>query len=114
MCNWYYFSNVFYKSNDTLPRNGKTITKSFFLAVNVTGFSVSLLLRKYLMQLSINLIGNAFFSNISFEWHTSECNLEKWERTENVWNNDVKIKPTLDSSEMKLLKFEYTPPLHPF
>ena len=58
-------------SSDNLPRNGKTITKSFFSAVNVTGFSVSLLLRMFLMQLSINLIGNAFFFNISFKWHTS-------------------------------------------
>ena len=60
------------KSSDNLPRNGKTLTKSFLSAVNVTGFSVSLLLRKFLMQLSINLIGNAFFFNISFKWHTSE------------------------------------------
>ena len=49
------------RSSDNLPRNGNTITKSFFSAVNVTGFSVTLLLRKSLMQLSINLIGNAFF-----------------------------------------------------
>ena len=34
------------KSSDHLRRNGKTITKSFFSAVNVTGFSVSLLLTK--------------------------------------------------------------------
>ena len=54
-------------SSDNLPRNGKTITKSFFSAVNVTGFSVSLLLRMFLMQLSISLIGNAFFFNISFK-----------------------------------------------
>ena len=54
-------------SSDNLPRNGKTITKSFFSVVNVTGFSVSLLLRMFLMQLSINLIGNAFFFNISFK-----------------------------------------------
>ena len=47
------------KSSDNLPRNGKTITKSFFSAVNVTGFSVSLLLTKFLVQLYINLIGNA-------------------------------------------------------
>ena len=37
-----------------------TISKFFFSAVNVTGFSVRLLLRKLLIQLSINLIGNAF------------------------------------------------------
>ena len=61
------------------------------------------------MQLSINLIGNVFFFNISFKWHTSEWNLEKSETIENVWNKKVKIKPTLYSSEMKLLKFEYTP-----
>ena len=96
------------KSSDNLPRNGKTITKSFFSAVNLTGFSVSLLLRKFLMQLFINLIGNAFFFNIPFKWHTSEWNLEKSETKENVWNNKVKIKPTLYSPEMKLLKFEYT------
>ena len=47
------------KSSDALPRNGKT--KCFFSAVNMTGFSVILLLRKFLMQLSISLIGNAFF-----------------------------------------------------
>ena len=55
------------KSRDNFPINGKTITKSFFSAVNVTDFSVSLLLRKVLMQLSISLIGNAFFFNISFK-----------------------------------------------
>ena len=55
------------KLSDNFPRNGKTITKSFFSAVNVTGFSVSRLLRKFLMQLSINLIGNAFFFNSSFK-----------------------------------------------
>ena len=50
------------KSSDNLPKNGKTITRSFFSSVNVTDFSVSLLLRKFLMQLPINLIGKAFFS----------------------------------------------------
>ena len=55
------------KSSDNFPRNGQTITKSLFSAVNVTGFSVSLLLRNFLMQLSMNLIGNAFFFNISFK-----------------------------------------------
>ena len=30
------------KSSDNLPRNGKTITKSFFSGVNVTGFLVTL------------------------------------------------------------------------
>ena len=49
------------KSSDNLPRNGKTITKSFFSSVNVTGFSVSLLLRKFLMQLSINMTRIAFY-----------------------------------------------------
>ena len=49
------------KSSYVLPRNSKTITTSFFSAVDVTGFSVSLLLRKLLMRLSINLIGHAFF-----------------------------------------------------
>ena len=34
------------KSSDNLPRNGKTITKSFFSAIDVTGFSVSLLIEK--------------------------------------------------------------------
>ena len=97
------------KSSYNLPRNGKTITKSFFPAVNVTGFSVSLLLRKFFMQLSINLIGNSFFFNISFKWNTSESNLEKSQTTENVRNNKVKSKPTLYSLEMKLLKFESTP-----
>ena len=61
------------------------------------------------MHLSINLIGNAFFLNITFKWHTSEWNLEKPKTIENGLNNKVKIKPTLYSSEMKLLKFEYTP-----
>ena len=37
------------KSRDNFPRNYKTITKSFFSAVNETGFSVSLLLRKFLI-----------------------------------------------------------------
>ena len=32
-----FFINVL-KSSDNLPRNGKTISKSFFSAVNVTGF----------------------------------------------------------------------------
>ena len=49
------------KSSDNLPKNGKTITRSFFSPVNVTDFSVSLLSRKFLMQLPINLIGKAFF-----------------------------------------------------
>ena len=68
------------------------MTKSFFLAVNVTGFSVSLF-EKY-FDATINLIGNAFFFNISFKWHTSKWNLEKSKTIENVWNNQVKIKPT--------------------
>ena len=55
------FFNRVLKSSDNLPRNGKTITKYFSSAVNETGFSVSILLRKLLMQLSVNLIGNAFF-----------------------------------------------------
>ena len=49
------------KSSDNVPRNGKTTAKSFLSAVNMTSFSVSQLLRKFLMQLSINLIGNVFF-----------------------------------------------------
>ena len=61
------FFKVSLKSSDNLPRNGKTITKSIFSNVNVTGFSVSFLLRKPLMHLSINLIGNAFFLNIYFK-----------------------------------------------
>ena len=61
------FFKVSLKSSDNLPRNGKTITKSIFSDVNVTGFSVSFLLRKPLMHLSINLIGNAFFLNIYFK-----------------------------------------------
>ena len=52
------------KSSDNLPINAKTITKFSFSPVSVAGFSVNLLLRKFLMQLSINLIGNAFFFNI--------------------------------------------------
>ena len=35
-----------FKSSDTLPKYGKVISKSFFSAINVTGFSVSYLLRK--------------------------------------------------------------------
>ena len=54
-------------SSDNFQRNGKTITKFLFSAVIMTGFSVSLLLRKYLMQLSISLIENAFLFNISFK-----------------------------------------------
>ena len=62
-----FFKHVL-KSSDDLPRNDNTITKSFFLAVNVTGFSVSILLRKFLMQqLSVNLKRNVFFFNISFK-----------------------------------------------
>ena len=49
------------KSNNNFPRNDKTVTKSLFSAAKVTGLSVSLLLRKFLMQTAINLIGNAFF-----------------------------------------------------
>ena len=97
------FFNRVLKSSDNLPRNGKTITKSFFPAVNVTGFSLSLLLRKLLMQLSISLIGNAFFYNISVKWHTSNWNLEKSKTIEIVRNNKVKIKPTLYSSKMNIL-----------
>ena len=33
----------------------------------------------------------------------------KFETIENVRNNKMKIKPTLYSSKIKLLKFEYTP-----
>ena len=54
------------------------------------------------------MIGNAFVFNISFKWHTSERNLEKFKTIENVRNNKVKTKPTFYSSEMKLLKLEYT------
>ena len=96
------------KSSNNLPKNGNTLTKSFFSAVNLTGFSVSLLLRKFLMQLSISLVGNAFFFNISFKSHTSAWNLEKSETIENARNNKVKIKLTLYSSEIKLLKIENT------
>ena len=60
------------KSSDNSSRNGKTVTKSFFSAVNATGLAVSLLLSKLLMQLSINLTGSAFFFNISFKWHASK------------------------------------------
>ena len=97
------------KSSDNLPRNGKTITKSFFSAVNVNGFSGSLSLRNCLMQLFINLIENAFFFNISFKCYSSERNLEKSETIENCRSDKVKMKTTLYSSEMKLLNFEYTP-----
>lgn len=41
------------KSNDIISRNGQTKTKFFLSALNMTGFSASLLLRK-LMQLFIN------------------------------------------------------------
>ena len=61
------FFNPVLKLSDNLPKNGNTITKSFLSAVNGTGFSVSLLLRKLLMHLSISLIENAFFCNISFK-----------------------------------------------
>ena len=56
------FFKLVLKSSDNLPINGKT-----FSAVNVTGFLVSLFLKKFLMQLSINLIGNVFFFNTSFK-----------------------------------------------
>ena len=101
------FFNRVLKWSDNLPRTGKAITKSFFSAVNVTSFSVSLLLRKLLMQLSVILIGNAFFFNISSKWHASKWNFEKSETIENVRKKKVKIKPTLYFSEIKLLKFEY-------
>ena len=55
------------KSTGNLPINGKIITFSFFSAVSVTGYSVSLLLRKFLVQLSINFIGNSFFLDIYFK-----------------------------------------------
>ena len=42
------FLKLVLKSSDNFPGNGKTITKFFFSAVNVTGFSVSLLLSNYL------------------------------------------------------------------
>ena len=44
------------KTSDTLPRNGKTMNKLFFSVLNVTVFIVSLLLRKFLIQLSFNSI----------------------------------------------------------
>ena len=43
------FLKRFLISSYNLPRNGKTITKYSFSAVNVTDFSLSLLLRKFLM-----------------------------------------------------------------
>ena len=77
-----FFTDTIFKSvlrsSDNLPRNGKTITKSFFSAVNVTGFSVSLLLRKFLMQLSMSLIENAFFFNISFKKIRNNWKRLKW------------------------------------
>ena len=98
------------KSSDTITRCGKTITKYLFSALNMTDFPVSLLLCKFMIQLSINLIENDFFFNISlFKWHTCEWNLWKSETIENFRNNKVKIKPTLYCSRMKLFKFEYNP-----
>ena len=38
------------KSSNNLPKNGKKKSKSFFSAVNVTGFSVNLLLGKFLIK----------------------------------------------------------------
>ena len=86
------------KSSDNLPRNGKTITKSFFSAVNVTGFSVSLLLRRFLIQLSINLIGNAFFFNIRFTCEKEHNNSMLFldvliTRTSNGFKTSVYHKP---------------------
>ena len=85
------------KSTGNLPRNGKTITIFFFSAVSVTGYSVSLLLRKSLVQLSINFIGNPFFLDIYFKWHTSEWNLKKSETIKNVRNSKLNLKLTLYS-----------------
>ena len=85
------FFECVHKSNDSLRRNGKTISRSFFSALNVTGFSVSLSLRRLLMQISINLIGNAFFIDISLKWNTFEWNLRKTKTIENVQNNKVRI-----------------------
>ena len=83
-----YFKLVL-KSSNTFSRNDKTITKSFFWAVDVTSFSVSHLLRKVLMQLSVIFMGNAFFFNISFKWNTSEWTLEKSEASEIIkWKSN--------------------------
>ena len=102
---WYFFVNVLLNQVDTLPRNGKTISKSFFSAVSVIGLSVSPSLRRFLIQLSIKLIGNAFF--FYFFWHTSKGNPEKSETIENIGNNKAKIKPILYCSEIKIMKFDY-------
>ena len=83
------------KSSDNLPRSVRNITKSFFASANVTGFPVSLWLRKFLMQLSINLIENSLSFNIFFKWYTSEWNLENSKTIKDLRNNKVKIKPTL-------------------
>ena len=85
------------------------MTKSFFSTANVTGFSVRFLIKKFLMQLSISFIENVLLFNISFKWNTSEWYIEKSERNKNVQKIKVKLKPFLCSSEMKLLKFKYTP-----
>ena len=79
------------KSSDTVPRKGKTITKSFFWEGNVTMCQWVIYWKSFLMQLWIILKGNAFFFNISFKWRTSEWNLEKSEPIEKVRNNKVKI-----------------------
>ena len=65
--------------------------------------------QKFLMYLSINLMGNVLFFNISFKWHTSDWNLKKSKTIENVRNNKVKIERSLPSPEMKLLRYEYAP-----
>ena len=83
-----YFKLVL-KSSNTFSRNDKTITKSFFWAIDETSFSVSHLLRKVLIQLSVIFMGNAFFFKISFTWNTSEWTLEKSEASEIIkWKSN--------------------------
>ena len=81
------------------------MTKSFFLSSWFDWiFSESFIKNFFLTQLSINLIENMFFFNISLKWQTSEWNLENSEIIENVENNKVKTKPILYGSEMKHFK----------
>ena len=57
------FFKLILESNDNLPRNGKTITKSFFSAVNVTGVFSQLLMRSFLIFLLNDILPNEILEN---------------------------------------------------
>ena len=67
---------------------------------------MSLLLKKFLMQLFINLIGNAFFLIFLLNDILLDEIFRNSKQLKNVRINKLKIKPT---SELQLFIFEYTP-----